>query len=92
MIIMTIMMVTIILIVVMKICYANAGVVCEKEINECHSNPCQNEATCLDMIAGYRCECAPGFLGNNCEQNMNECLSNPCRHNATCEDGINSFT
>lgn len=33
---------------------------CEENINECESNPCQNEATCLDHIGEYTCVCMPG--------------------------------
>lgn len=33
---------------------------CEKNINECDSNPCQNDGTCLDERGAYRCICMPG--------------------------------
>ena len=33
---------------------------CEVNINECESNPCQNEGTCIDERGGFRCICMPG--------------------------------
>jgi hypothetical protein len=35
---------------------------CETNINECQSNPCQNQGTCLDDTAAFRCICMPGKL------------------------------
>lgn len=35
---------------------------CEQNINECISNPCQNEGTCLDDVATWRCICMPGMI------------------------------
>lgn len=37
-----------------------AGPRCEMDVNECHSDPCQNDATCLDKIGGFTCLCMPG--------------------------------
>ena len=37
------------------------------DINECASGPCQNGATCNDLLNRYECNCAPGFNGTNCE-------------------------
>ena len=37
------------------------------DIDECNSNPCQNEATCHDHVNSYSCICAAGFNGTNCE-------------------------
>ena len=27
---------------------------CETEIDECESNPCQNDAACFDLVNGYK--------------------------------------
>ena len=43
------------------------GRYCESETNECWSNPCLNDAVCVDSINSYRCECADGWEGENCE-------------------------
>ena len=40
-----------------------AGKLCEINIDECLSDPCQNQGTCVDGIAGYVCECPKGFTG-----------------------------
>ena len=36
---------------------------CATNINECNANPCQNNATCTDLLNGYNCSCLPGFTG-----------------------------
>ncbi|XP_030846782.1 fibropellin-1-like [Strongylocentrotus purpuratus] len=61
------------------------------DIDECNSQPCQNNATCLDRLESYSCLCVPGFTGENCEENIDECGSNPCLNGATCKDNINSY-
>ena len=61
------------------------------DINECNSQPCLNNATCLDRVESYSCLCIPGFSGDNCEVNIDECGSNPCLNGATCKDGINLY-
>ena len=40
------------------------------DIDECASNPCQNEATCHNHINSYSCTCNSGFEGTNCEIGM----------------------
>ncbi|XP_063965290.1 protein crumbs-like isoform X4 [Lytechinus pictus] len=61
------------------------------EIDECSSNQCQNNATCVDQINGYLCECAEGFNGTNCDNNIDDCVSHPCQNGGTCEDKIDSY-
>lgn len=39
------------------------GETCEENLDECESNPCFNNATCLDDINGYTCMCLPGYSG-----------------------------
>ena len=34
---------------------------CEFEIDECAPGPCQNGATCVDLVADYRCVCLPDY-------------------------------
>ena len=38
------------------------------DIDECISNPCITNSTCIDGINSYTCECKEGFTGNgtNC--------------------------
>ena len=44
-----------------------SGQKCEIEINECDSNPCQNNGHCFDQIGSYKCVCQIGYNGTNCE-------------------------
>ena len=44
---------------------------CFAEVNECISSPCQNRATCIDEVDGYRCFCSPGYQGILCETRKN---------------------
>ena len=37
------------------------------DIDECSSNPCKNEATCLDKVNSYSCKCALAFAGSLCQ-------------------------
>ena len=61
------------------------------EIDECQSNPCKNNGTCIDLIGSFNCNCTAGFNGTQCENNIDDCPSHGC-FNGTCVDGINSFT
>ena len=37
------------------------------ETNECESNPCINNGTCVDEVDGYECTCVPEYAGKHCE-------------------------
>lgn len=43
---------------------------CQTNINECASNPCLNQGTCIDDVAGYKCNCLLPYTGTTCN-----CLS-----------------
>ncbi len=43
------------------------GEKCGTEINECLSNPCRNNASCINKIGGYVCTCPKSFSGLQCE-------------------------
>lgn len=36
---------------------------CQTNINECASNPCLNQGTCIDDVAGYKCNCPLPYTG-----------------------------
>ena len=36
---------------------------CTDDVNECLSNPCLNNATCVNLEDGYRCDCVLGWEG-----------------------------
>ena len=42
------------------------------DINECHSDPCMNGATCEDGVFQYTCSCVDGYTGTHCETGNNE--------------------
>ena len=51
-------------------CVMCTGSVCEVNIDECSlstesesSTPCLNNATCIDLVNSFRCECNVGFTG-----------------------------
>ena len=70
------------------------GTLCETEIDECESNPCINNGTCVNLTPGYSCECLNQFNGENCENLTDICLSSPCQHGGTCkaENFTGNFT
>ena len=37
------------------------------DVDECLSNPCQNNATCANGINTIDCQCLPGYTGPICE-------------------------
>ena len=61
---------------------------CKTNIDECESDPCQYNGTCIDGINSYNCFCIPGITGANCEINIDDCDPNPCGP-GRCIDGIN---
>uniref|UniRef100_A0AAY4E4J3 Notch receptor 3 n=1 Tax=Denticeps clupeoides TaxID=299321 RepID=A0AAY4E4J3_9TELE len=67
------------------------GTMCQIDIDECASTPCQNGAKCFDRPNGYECRCAEGYEGTLCESNIDNCKPDPCHH-GTCVDDIASYT
>ncbi|GFR89190.1 neurogenic locus notch homolog protein 1 [Elysia marginata] len=63
------------------------GIACNIDINECDSNPCSSQATCVEGINFYTCICPAGFEGPSCSVDIDECASNPCLHGGTCHQG-----
>ena len=60
------------------------------ETPKCLSNPCQNNATCINFIRGtsiksiYQCKCTWGYTGSNCQLTIDYCDSEPCQHKSRC--------
>ncbi|KAJ9586326.1 hypothetical protein L9F63_020034, partial [Diploptera punctata] len=46
--------------------YKQPELACQ-EIDFCTTSPCQNGATCQQVLASYFCSCTPGFHGRNCQ-------------------------
>lgn len=42
------------------------------DVDECSSNPCQHNGTCVDLINMYTCICQAGYTGDNCDIGMNK--------------------
>ncbi|PIK49580.1 putative neurogenic locus notch-like protein 3 [Apostichopus japonicus] len=68
------------------------GFFCEEQIDECLSDPCENGASCIDLIAAFACTCLLGYEGVTCSSEIDECLSGPCQNNASCIDELNSYS
>ena len=51
------------------------GSVCDNDIDDCSSNPCENGGTCVDGVNRYTCTCAPGFTGDTCCEDIGKCRS-----------------
>ena len=39
----------------------------------------------------YKCNCPPGYSGQDCEENIDDCASRPCLNGGRCRDLINDF-
>lgn len=39
------------------------GLYCDVDIDECRSQPCQNQGTCVDLLGSYDCVCPGGTDG-----------------------------
>ena len=46
------------------------GLYCAININECSEHQCQNDATCVDGLAEYSCNCTDGWKGNVLRPNL----------------------
>ena len=58
------------------------------EIDECESSPCQNGATCNDLLDDFNCSCPIGFTGAVCDVNIDDCHPDFCLHGGTCVDQV----
>ena len=45
---------------------------CDENVDECETNPCENNSTCSDLVPGYNCSCAVGWSGARCEVDIGE--------------------
>jgi len=65
------------------------GKLCESDISECDSDPCQNDGVCDDslMLDHYTCKCPFEYHGVNCEIKKTPlCEESPCENDGSCTD------
>lgn len=43
---------------------------CEVNIDDCARHVCQNNATCIDGIGTYTCQCPPQYTGTYCTKDV----------------------
>ena len=48
---------------------------CELEVNICIPDPCENNATCVNLFTNYTCLCPTGYTGNNCKFSFSSTVS-----------------
>lgn len=66
------------------------GDLCDEDFNECESNPCLNNGTCLDAANGYFCSCLLGYSGIHCEIDVAVCNTTNetrCANGGICLEG-----
>lgn len=68
------------------------GDLCDK-IDFCYNQPCKNDAKCMSLQNGFRCNCLKGFTGRTCESDIDECLvqHSLCVNGGTCENLYGSY-
>lgn len=47
--------------------YHNRLLIYITDIDECNSDPCLHNGTCIDLINTYSCQCTNNSRGDNCE-------------------------
>jgi hypothetical protein len=52
--------------------------------NECGSNPCRNNASCLNTRSGYHCNCPLLYGGDQCDLPLNPCEIYSCENYGLC--------
>ena len=62
------------------------------DIDECESQPCQHDASCLDGISSFTCICALGYTGPTCNDQILWCDSDPCLNGGSCVNEVDQFT
>ena len=38
----------------------------------CAPDPCQNNATCMNLVDDFKCNCTEGYIGKTCNNTGNE--------------------
>ncbi|KAK7477331.1 hypothetical protein BaRGS_00031396, partial [Batillaria attramentaria] len=54
-------------------------------VDECASDPCRYNGTCVDTLGAFSCICQPEFRGDLCETGVIDyCASDPCQNGGNC--------
>ncbi|XP_062998792.1 aggrecan core protein [Elgaria multicarinata webbii] len=57
---------------------------CDIDIDECHSSPCLNGATCVDGVHTFTCLCLPSYGGDLCDIDLAECEAGWTKFQGNC--------
>uniref|UniRef100_A0A6I8RF58 Slit homolog 1 protein n=1 Tax=Xenopus tropicalis TaxID=8364 RepID=A0A6I8RF58_XENTR len=70
------------------------GEYCEHLVDICSTdlNPCHSDSKCTVTPEGPKCECAPGYGGDDCSLNYDDCKDHRCQNNALCVDEVNGYS
>eukprot|EP00058_Branchiostoma_floridae_P005483 XP_002590971.1 hypothetical protein BRAFLDRAFT_69478 [Branchiostoma floridae] len=60
--------------------------VCQSDIDECSSSPCQNGGVCLNGVNSYHCYCPFGYTGDSCQTDLDLCAMVSCPSDWQCQD------
>ena len=53
------------------------------DVNECHSDPCAHNGTCIGGVNSFTCSCVEGYTGLDCETGIyNKYIVSTCIHNS----------
>ena len=68
------------------------GEVCDINVDDCITSPCQNGGSCIDGLNSYTCDCPSEFSGMQCESQLVFCSSDSCANGGSCIEGENEFS